>query len=198
MRKLFKFSYPLCNENLNSFLTRWGNYSRRGNYSREETIWGNTVCYFLGYLFCYCVHKIKIWLMRFFPGPKSRIRQEPSVHHQLTLFFYFSWCYIENAKNFKRTEDRATVFLKWANFRVFFQFICLSESYLCWFRNRMLYNFCTRFEIASHSDCLYHTIGLSTKPAHKSWLRELIKNAIPYYILLYYKVLDKNHFSVKQ
>ena len=37
MRKLLKFSFPLCNENLNSFLTRWGNYSRRGNYSREET-----------------------------------------------------------------------------------------------------------------------------------------------------------------
>ena len=33
----------ICNENLNSFLTRWGNYSRRGNYSREETIWGNMV-----------------------------------------------------------------------------------------------------------------------------------------------------------
>ena len=29
--------FLLCNENLNSFLTRWG------NYSREETIWGNTV-----------------------------------------------------------------------------------------------------------------------------------------------------------
>ena len=43
VRKLFKFSFPLCNENLNSFLTRWGIYSRRGNYSREETIWGNTV-----------------------------------------------------------------------------------------------------------------------------------------------------------
>ena len=43
VRKLFKFSFPLCSENLNSFLTRWGNYSRRGNYSREETIWGNTV-----------------------------------------------------------------------------------------------------------------------------------------------------------
>ena len=43
VRKLFKFSFPLCNENLNSFLTRWGNYSRRGNYSREETKWGNTV-----------------------------------------------------------------------------------------------------------------------------------------------------------
>ena len=36
-------SFPLCNENLDSFLTRWGSYSRRGNYSREETIWGNTV-----------------------------------------------------------------------------------------------------------------------------------------------------------
>ena len=36
-------SFPLYNENLNSFLTRWGNYSRRGIYSREETIWGNTV-----------------------------------------------------------------------------------------------------------------------------------------------------------
>ena len=36
-------NFPLCNENLNSFLTRWGNYSRRGSYSREETIWGNTV-----------------------------------------------------------------------------------------------------------------------------------------------------------
>ena len=47
VRKLFKFSFPLCNENLNSFLTRWGNYSRRGNYSREETIWGNTVFIFL-------------------------------------------------------------------------------------------------------------------------------------------------------
>ena len=43
VRKLFKFSFPLCNENFNSFLTRWGNYSRRGIYSREETIWGNTV-----------------------------------------------------------------------------------------------------------------------------------------------------------
>ena len=37
VRKLFKLSFPLCNKNLNSFLTRWG------NYSREETIWGNTV-----------------------------------------------------------------------------------------------------------------------------------------------------------
>ena len=44
VRKLFKFSFPICNENLNSFLTRRGNYSRRENYSREETIWGNTVC----------------------------------------------------------------------------------------------------------------------------------------------------------
>ena len=44
--KLFKFSFPLFNENLNSFLTRWGNYWRRGNYSREETIWGNTVSWF--------------------------------------------------------------------------------------------------------------------------------------------------------
>ena len=43
VRKLFKFSFPLCNENLNSFLTRWGNYLRRRNYSREETIWGNAV-----------------------------------------------------------------------------------------------------------------------------------------------------------
>ena len=43
VRKLFKFSFPLCNNNLNSFLTRWGNYSRRENYSREETIWGNAV-----------------------------------------------------------------------------------------------------------------------------------------------------------
>ena len=48
VRKLFKLSFPLCNKNLNSFLTRWGNYSRRGNYSREETIWGNTV-FILGY-----------------------------------------------------------------------------------------------------------------------------------------------------
>ena len=31
---------------MNSFLTRWGNYSRRGNYSREETIWGYTVYFF--------------------------------------------------------------------------------------------------------------------------------------------------------
>ena len=46
VRKLFKFLFPLCNDNLNSFLTRWGNYSRRGNYSREETIWGNTVFFF--------------------------------------------------------------------------------------------------------------------------------------------------------
>ena len=37
VRKLFNFSFPLCNKNLNSFLTRWGNYSRRGNYSSEET-----------------------------------------------------------------------------------------------------------------------------------------------------------------
>ena len=40
---LSSLTFPLCNENLNIFLTRWGNYSRRGNYSREETIWGNTV-----------------------------------------------------------------------------------------------------------------------------------------------------------
>ena len=39
-------SFPFCNENLNSFLTRWGNYSRRGNYSREETIWGDMVSEF--------------------------------------------------------------------------------------------------------------------------------------------------------
>ena len=31
-------SFPICNENMNSFLTRWGNYSRRGNYSREDTM----------------------------------------------------------------------------------------------------------------------------------------------------------------
>ena len=58
VRKLFKFSFPLCNENLNSFLTRWGNYSRRGNYSREETIWGNTVCEFIN--FCNTTSK-RVW-----------------------------------------------------------------------------------------------------------------------------------------
>ena len=31
------WKFPLCNENLNSFLTWWV------NYSREETIWGNMV-----------------------------------------------------------------------------------------------------------------------------------------------------------
>ena len=36
-RQLPWYLIPLCNENLDSFLTRWG------NYSREETIWGNTV-----------------------------------------------------------------------------------------------------------------------------------------------------------
>ena len=39
----------------------------------------------MGYLFCYCIYKIKIlpicdfWLMQLFPGPKSSIRREPSV-----------------------------------------------------------------------------------------------------------------------
>ena len=61
VRKLFKFSFPLCNENLNCFLTRWGNYSRRENCSREETIWGNTVLNFnlnicFGYL---CNHQFE-------------------------------------------------------------------------------------------------------------------------------------------
>ena len=61
VRKLFKFSFPLCNENLNCFLTRWGNYSRRENCSREETIWGNTVLTFnlnicFGYL---CNHQFE-------------------------------------------------------------------------------------------------------------------------------------------
>ena len=54
VRKVFKFLFPLCNENLNSFLTRWGNYSRRGNYSREETIWGNTVYLFLSAVWTHC------------------------------------------------------------------------------------------------------------------------------------------------
>ena len=49
----------VCNENLNSFLTRyrWGNSSRRGNYSREETIWGNTVVVLI-----YQVFKLSRWL----------------------------------------------------------------------------------------------------------------------------------------
>ena len=32
------------------------------------------------------------------------------------LCLNFSWCYIENGHNFERTEDRATVFLKWMDF----------------------------------------------------------------------------------
>ena len=55
VRKLFKFSFLLCNKNLNSFLTRWGNYSRRGNHSKEETIWGNTV--YISHLTDYCAVK---------------------------------------------------------------------------------------------------------------------------------------------
>ena len=47
-------TFPLCNENLNSFLTIWGNYSRRGNYSREETIWENTVFIFHRELYTRC------------------------------------------------------------------------------------------------------------------------------------------------
>ena len=31
--------------------------------------------------------------------------------------FWFGWCCIENDHNFERNEDRATVFLKWTDFR---------------------------------------------------------------------------------
>ena len=36
-------AFLLCNENLNIFLTRVGKPFKGGKYSREETIWGNTV-----------------------------------------------------------------------------------------------------------------------------------------------------------
>ena len=35
--------FPLCNKNLNSFLTEVRKLLKGGKYSREETIWGNTV-----------------------------------------------------------------------------------------------------------------------------------------------------------
>ena len=35
--------FPLCNKNLNSFLTGVRKLFKGGKYSREETIWGNTV-----------------------------------------------------------------------------------------------------------------------------------------------------------
>ena len=35
--------FPLCNKNLNSFLTEVRKLFKGGKYSREETIWGNTV-----------------------------------------------------------------------------------------------------------------------------------------------------------
>ena len=37
-------SFLLCNENVNSFLTRVQKLFKGGTYSREETIRGNTVC----------------------------------------------------------------------------------------------------------------------------------------------------------
>ena len=37
-------SFLLCNENLNSFVIRVRKLFKGGNYSREETIRGNTVC----------------------------------------------------------------------------------------------------------------------------------------------------------
>ena len=43
-------------------------------------------CNFMGYLFCYCVHKIKILLMRIFPGRKSSIRREPSLSNIKLVF----------------------------------------------------------------------------------------------------------------
>ena len=39
-----------------------------------------------------------------------------SIQHQLNQHIV-SWCYIENDYNFERNEDRATVFLKWTDFR---------------------------------------------------------------------------------
>ena len=41
-------SFLLCNENLNSLLTRMRKLFKGGNCSREETIRGNTVCYSAG------------------------------------------------------------------------------------------------------------------------------------------------------
>jgi hypothetical protein len=55
VRKLFNFSFPLCNKILNSFLTRWGNYSRRGNYMRKYGIcqnknWSHKIVYWFNLL----------------------------------------------------------------------------------------------------------------------------------------------------
>ena len=45
--------FPVCNENLNRFLTRWG------NYSREETIWGyGMYLQALSSLECNCISTI--------------------------------------------------------------------------------------------------------------------------------------------
>ena len=39
--KISSLIFPLCNKNLNSFLTDVRKLLRGGKYSREETIWGN-------------------------------------------------------------------------------------------------------------------------------------------------------------
>ena len=44
-----------------------------------------------------------------------------SIIHQLTLF-WFSWCIIENDHISEWIEDRATVFLKWTDFRYIIRF----------------------------------------------------------------------------
>ena len=54
----------------------------------------------MGYLFCYCVHKIKIWQL--FPGPKSGIRQEPSV-----LPLQVQWCPFPTLSTFWLLEKPA-------------------------------------------------------------------------------------------
>ena len=49
------------------------------------------------------------------------------------LCFDFSWCYIEKDHNFERTEDSATVFLKWTDFeqpKLNFRYILLIYLHL--------------------------------------------------------------------
>ena len=124
---------------MNSFLTRWGNYSRRGNYSREETIWGNTivlvastsrkpwVIYFVIYLVSEIIHnqgrpeKIRKKIERIYAAIKCMINLKLfiTLHSQMILkewtFYHNFYHHALHTGSFHKYHDdglQQAVFIK--------------------------------------------------------------------------------------
>ena len=118
-------SFLLCNENLNRFFTRVRKLFKGGNYSKEETIRGNTVCIkmeSIGSTGCQCLVFITMYLRTINLKYRKTLFNNTckiSIHYNVQHNLRFNWRYMTflNVQLFQSYEFRNWPWLSCQEFK---------------------------------------------------------------------------------